>query len=33
MHAGVLARQFEKENIPVELFQMTHGLVLDELQT
>ena len=33
MHAGVLARQFEKEQIPVELFQMTLGLVLNESQT
>ncbi len=33
MHAGVLARRFEKEQIPVELFQMTQGLVLDESQT
>jgi hypothetical protein len=30
MHAGVLARQFERDQIPVELFQMTKGLVLDE---
>jgi hypothetical protein len=33
MHAGVLARRFETEQIPVELFQMTKGLVLDESQT
>lgn len=33
MHAGVLARQFEREQIPVELFQMTKGLVLDESDT
>jgi len=29
----VLARQFEKENTAVELFQMTHGLELNESQT
>jgi hypothetical protein len=33
MHAGVLARQFEREQVPVVVFQMTHGLVLDESQT
>jgi hypothetical protein len=32
-HAGVLARQLEKENTAVEVFQMMHGLVLDESQT
>jgi hypothetical protein len=32
-HAAVLARQFEKEQIPVEVFQMTYGLILDESQT
>lgn len=32
-HAGVLARQLEKEQIPIEVFQMMHGLVLDESQT
>jgi hypothetical protein len=33
MHAGGMARQFEREQIPVELFQMTQGLVLDESAT
>jgi len=32
-HAGVLGRRFEKDGIPVEVFQMTSGLVLDEGQT
>jgi hypothetical protein len=33
MHAGVLGRYFEWERIPVEVFQMMHGLVLDESLT
>lgn len=32
-HAAVLGRYFEQEDIPVEVFQMMHGLVLDESLT